>query len=408
MINAKQILIESEHKSKKLFERFEEISLYNQRKVIAAFRGNKVSTRHFAPSTGYGYDDIGKETLCKVFASALGAERAIVTPNIASGTHALTIALFGLLTPGDSILSITGNPYDTLLKVINGDNIGSLKDYNINYSCINYKGNQLDYDEIQRKLRLEKPTLVFITRSRGYSLRDALSINEIENLCNIIRNNSPTSIIFVDNCYGEFVDIKEPTDVGADIIVGSLIKNPGGGLAPTGGYIAGKSGYIDKIANRVTAPSLGLEIGSYNASYIPFYQGFFIAPSVVENALKTSILGAFAFDLLEFEVYPKPEIIPNDIIRAIQFNTEYELIEFIRGIQYSSPVDSYVIPYPWDMPGYSSHVIMAAGTFIQGGSIELSADAPIRKPYIAYLQGGLTYQHGRLGIEEAVNRIINH
>ncbi|MDR0751251.1 MAG: methionine gamma-lyase family protein [Christensenellaceae bacterium] len=408
MIKSEAIIKDAEIKAKALFSEIECVSLVNQKKVIDAFRDNKVSSRHFTPSTGYGYDDISKITLCQVYASVFKTEKAIVSPIIASGTHALTIALFGLLKPGDSILSITGNPYDTLMKVINGDNIGSLKDYNISYSSIEYLNNSPDIKIIIKRLSTEKPTLVFITRSRGYSLRNALSIDEIKDLCKIIKSNSPNSIIFVDNCYGEFVDKREPCEIGADVVVGSLIKNPGGGIAPSGGYIAGKEPFINKISNRVTAPSLGLEIGSYNATYIPFYQGFFFAPSIVENAMKTNILAGFAFEMLGYETYPKASVMPNDIIRAIKFDNESELIEFIRGVQYSSPVDSYVVPYPWEMPGYSDKVIMAAGSFIQGGSIELSADAPIRVPYIAYFQGGLTYQHGKLALLESVDRLVTN
>ena len=383
-----------------------DIALYNQKKVLNAFREHRVATRHFTGTTGYGYDDIGRDTLCNLFATVFGAESAIVSPNIVSGTHALTIALFGLLRPNDTLLCITGAPYDTLREVIGGDNIGSLKDYGINYEEIALKDYEIDYEAIGNYLENNTPKVIMITRSRGYEWRDALSIDNIEKIINFVRKYNKNAVIMVDNCYGEFIDKLEPTQVGADICVGSLIKNAGGGIAPTGGYIVGKRQWVDQVGYRLTAPSIGMEVGSYNASYMPFYEGLFLAPVTVANAVKGTILATIAFDLLGYEVKPNPMTIPKDVICSIKFNTADELIAFIQGVQYSSPVDSYVTPEPWAMPGYDHEVIMAAGTFVQGASIELSADAPIKEPYIAYLQGGLTYQHFKIALSECIDRII--
>ena len=403
-----EIIQQAEQNAQKLFNEIDnDIALFNQNKVLDAFRKNRVSLRHFAPTTGYGYDDIGRDTLAKVFSDVFCAENSIVSPNILSGTHALTIALFGILRPNDLMISVTGAPYDTLNEVISGKNIGSLAEYGIKYDQVELTTDgKLDFGEISRVLSEKQPKLVFITRSKGYAWRDALSIKDIENATKIIKKASPNSIIMVDNCYGEFTDKKEPLEVGADIIVGSLIKNVGGGIAPTGGYIAGKSDCIEQIGYRLTSPSIGTEVGSYNSSYLPFYEGLFFAPTVVASAVKGSILAGFTFKSLGYEVNPEPETRPGDIIRSIKFNTAEELISFVQGVQYSSPVDSHVTPEPWEMPGYQHQVIMAAGTFVQGASLELSADSPIKEPYIAYLQGGLTYQHCKIAIAECIERII--
>lgn len=384
-----------------------DIALYNQKKVLDAFREHRVATRHFTSTTGYGYDDIGRDTLCNVFATVFGAESAIVSPNLVSGTHALTVALFGLLRPNDTLLCITGAPYDTLREVIGGDNIGSLKDYGVKYDEITLKDYQIDYDAIGSYLENNSPKVVMITRSRGYEWRDALSIADIEKTINFVRKYNKNAVIMVDNCYGEFIDKLEPTQVGADIAVGSLIKNAGGGIAPTGGYIVGKKQWVEQIGYRLTAPSIGMEVGSYNSSYMPFYEGLFLAPATVANAVKGTVLACIALNLMGFEVKPNPMTLPKDVICSIKFNTAEELITFIQGVQYSSPIDSYVTPEPWAMPGYDHEVIMAAGTFVQGASIELSADAPIKEPYIAYLQGGLTYQHFRIALSECIDRIID-
>ena len=384
-----------------------DIALYNQKKVLNAFREHRVATRHFTGTTGYGYDDIGRDTLCNLFATVFGAESAIVSPNIVSGTHALTLALFGLLRPKDTLLCITGAPYDTLREVIGGENIGSLKDYGIKYEEIALNNYQIDYEAIANYLEVNSPKVIMITRSRGYEWRDALSIADIEKTINFVRKYNKNAVIMVDNCYGEFIDKMEPTQIGADICVGSLIKNAGGGIAPTGGYIVGKKQWVDQVGYRLTAPSIGMEVGSYNASYMPFYEGLFLAPVTVANAVKGTILATIAFDLMGYDVKPNPMTIPKDVICSIKFNTAEELIAFIQGVQYSSPVDSYVTPEPWAMPGYDHEVIMAAGTFVQGASIELSADAPIKEPYIAYLQGGLTYQHFKIALTECIERIMD-
>lgn len=403
-----EIIEKAEKLAEPLFKIIDnDIALYNQKKVLNAFREHRVATRHFTGTTGYGYDDIGRDTLCNLFATVFGAESAIVSPNIVSGTHALTLALFGLLRPKDTLLCITGAPYDTLREVIGGENIGSLKDYGIKYEEIALNNYQIDYEAIANYLEVNSPKVIMITRSRGYEWRDALSIADIEKTINFVRKYNKNAVIMVDNCYGEFIDKMEPTQIGADICVGSLIKNAGGGIAPTGGYIVGKKQWVDQVGYRLTAPSIGMEVGSYNASYMPFYEGLFLAPVTVANAVKGTILATIAFDLMGYDVKPNPMTIPKDVICSIKFNTAEELIAFIQGIQYSSPVDSYVTPEPWAMPGYDHEVIMAAGTFVQGASIELSADAPIKEPYIAYLQGGLTYQHFKIALTECIERIMD-
>ncbi len=402
-----EIIEKAENNARELFLRIDnDISLYNQKKVLDAFRENRVAMRHFAPTTGYGYDDVARDTLCNVFATIFKAESAIVSPNLVSGTHALTVALFGLLRPNDTLLCITGAPYDTLQQVIGGENIGSLKDYSVKYDEIGLKNYEIDYNSIGAYLEKNNPKVIMLTRSRGYEWRDALSIENIKNIIDFIKKYDKTAVVMVDNCYGEFIDKMEPTEVGADICVGSLIKNPGGGIAPTGGYIVGKKRWVDQCAYRLTAPSIGMEVGSYNQSYMQFYQGLFLAPATVANAVKGTILAVNALNLMGYDVKPTVGELPKDVICSIKFNTAKELISFIQGVQYSSPVDSYVTPEPWAMPGYENEVIMAAGTFVQGASIELSADAPIKEPYIAYLQGGLTYQHFKIALSECLERIL--
>ena len=394
----------AETKSKATFDEIESRALFNQKKVLDAYRNARISYYHFNPTSGYGYSDAGREKLSEVFAEVFGAESAIVSPNIVSGTHALTIAMFGLLKSGDLLLSATGSPYDTLQEVISGKDNGSLADYKINYDEIQLKDGGIDREALESYVREKKPTVVMLTRSRGYAWRDALTTADIAAAADIIKRNSPKSVVLVDNCYGEFVETREPTQCGADVIVGSLIKNAGGGLAPTGGYIAGKSDLIAKIGYRLTSPSIGNEVGSYAASYMPFFQGLFLAPIVTKNALKSAILASNVFTELGFEALPKPGKMPGDIICSIKFNAPEPMINFIQSIQYLSPVESYATPEPWDMPGYTDQVIMAAGTFVQGASIELSADGPVRAPYIAYLQGALTYEHGKLAISEFLSR----
>lgn len=394
----------AETKAKATFDEIESRALFNQKKVLDAYRNARISYYHFNPTSGYGYSDAGREKLSEVFAEVFGAESAIVSPNIVSGTHALTIAMFGLLKSGDLLLSATGSPYDTLQEVISGKDNGSLADFKINYDEIQLKDGGIDREALESYVREKKPTVVMLTRSRGYAWRDALTTADIEAAADIIKRNSPKSVVLVDNCYGEFVETREPTQCGADVIVGSLIKNAGGGLAPTGGYIAGKSDLIAKIGYRLTSPSIGNEVGSYAASYMPFFQGLFLAPIVTKNALKSAILASNVFTELGFEALPKPGKMPGDIICSIKFNAPEPMINFIQSIQYLSPVESYATPEPWDMPGYTDQVIMAAGTFVQGASIELSADGPVRAPYIAYLQGALTYEHGKLAISEFLSR----
>ncbi len=397
----------AEESLKKQFASIDEISLFNTEKVLAAFLEEEIALRHFNPSTGYGYGDEGREKLGRVYARAFGAEKAIVSPALLSGTHALTVALFGVLRPRDNILFMTGKPYDTIQGVIWGEGNGSLKDFGVGYEVVPLDENgKVDLPAVKRTLLNGNFRMVYIQRSRGYELRDAFSVDEIGKMCAFLRENGFRGCIFVDNCYGEFVEKEEPTEVGADLIVGSLIKNPGGGLAPTGGYIAGKASYILQCANRLTAPSVGGEIGSYAYGYQQYFQGFFLAPHVVAQALKGGLLIGKCMEDLGFENFPKLQKPLADITRAIRFNTERELTGFIQSVQEVSPVDSFVKLEAWDMPGYDDKVIMAAGTFVAGASIELSADAPIRKPYTAYFQGGLTYEHCKLACIAILKKLL--
>ena len=396
----------AEESLKAQFSSIDKIALYNTEKVLSACREEEIALRHFFPSTGYGYGDEGREKLGKVYARAFGAEEAIVSPALLSGTHALTVALFGVLRPRDNILFITGKPYDTIQGVIWGEGNGSLKDFGVGYEIIPLDDRgKVDFPTVKSALCEGKFRMVYIQRSRGYELRDAFSVEEIGKMCAFVRTCGFEGCIFVDNCYGEFVETREPSEVGADLIVGSLIKNPGGGLAPTGGYIAGKTCYVAQCANRLTAPSVGGEIGSYAYGYQQFFQGFFLAPHVVAQALKGGLLIGKCMEDLGFENFPKLEKPLADITRAIRFSTEEELTNFIRSVQEVSPVDSFVKLEAWDMPGYDCKVIMAAGTFVAGASIELSADAPIREPFTAYFQGGLTYEHCKLACREILKKL---
>ncbi len=400
-------ILSQEKKLSKHFERIDEIALYNQEKVLNAFQKERIALRHFLPSTGYGYGDEGRDTLGRVYAHAFGAERAIVSPSLLSGTHALTVALFGILRPNQRALCITGMPYDTIRGVIWGENNGSLKDFGVSFDVVSLNSSgKVDEEAVKSALSLQEYQSVYIQRSRGYELRDAFTVEEIGKMCALVRENGFTGCIFVDNCYGEFVEKQEPTEVGADIIVGSLIKNPGGGIAPTGGYIAGKSNYIEQVEYRLTAPSVGGEIGSYAYGYQQFYQGFFLAPHVVAQSLKGGLLIGGCLEELGYENFPKTSVIPADITRAVQFDTEKQLTDFIQSVQDCSPVDSFVHLEAWDMPGYDCKVIMAAGCFVQGASIELSADAPIRTPYVAYFQGGLTYEHCKIALKEMLKKLL--
>lgn len=401
-----EIIENAEKRAESLFRELDRRALFNQKKVLDAFREAGVSYHHFNPTTGYGYGDAGREKLGEVFAGVFGAEAAIVSPNIVSGTHALTVALFGLLKTGDSFISATGEPYDTLKEVISGKGNGSLAEYGIGYESIPLKGDSVDLETLGKKLKEKRFKLVMLTRSRGYDWRRALALNEIASACALIKKISPETVVMVDNCYGEFVCTEEPTEFGADVVVGSLIKNIGGGIAPTGGYVAGKRDLVEKIGYRLTSPSIGTEVGSYAYGYMPFFEGLFFAPSVVRNALKGVVLASYVFDGLGFEALPVAGEIPYDIVCSVKFLKPEPMIKFIQSVQYVSPVDSSATPEPWDMPGYDDRVIMAAGTFVAGASIELSADGPVKPPYIAYFQGGLTYEHVKLALAEALKDIV--
>ena len=404
-MNNKKFIENCEKKLEERFKLAEEISYFNQSKVLEAFNEYNVALRHFNGTTGYGYDDEGRDTLGKLYARAFGAEAGIASPHLLSGTHALTVALFGLLRPNDTLLCISGMPYDTIRGVIFGENNGSLKDFGVKFDyCGLTAEGKLDKNAIKSKFN-GSVKVVYIQRSRGYELRDAFSCGEIGEICKFVRSLGFGGCIFVDNCYGEFVEKTEPTELGADIIVGSLIKNAGGGLAPTGGYICGKQNYIDLIGKRLTAPSIGLEVGSYEGGYRYFYQGLYMAPHVVAQAVKTSLLIGQAMGELGYKNYPSLDKVPHDITRAIQFDSAEKMVNFIREVQYASPVDGYVTCEPWDMPGYDDKIIMAAGTFVSGASIELSADGPVNPPYIAYFQGGLTYEHGKYALDKILNKL---
>ena len=405
MIDNEIFIKECEEKLKEKFTLVDEIAYHNQKKVMQAFSNNNIALRHFAGTSGYGYGDEGRDTLGKLYAEVFNTESGIVSPHLLSGTHSISVALFGLVKRGDNVLCVSGMPYDTIRPVIYGDNIGSLKDLGVNFECVELDINgKFDFDGIKKGLE-NKVDLIYIQRSRGYELRDAFSCEEIGEVCSFVRQNGFNGCIFVDNCYGEFVEKVEPTDVGADICVGSLIKNAGGGIAPTGGYIVGKDEYIQAIGRRFTAPSIGLEVGSYEAGYRYFYQGLFMAPHTVGQAVKVSLLIGMAMTKLGYKNYPSIDKIPHDITRCIEFGDADKMVNFIREVQYASPVDSYVTCEPWDMPGYDDKIIMAAGTFVSGASIELSADGPVKAPYLAYFQGGLTYEHGKYALSKILDKI---
>lgn len=390
-------------------EAIEKTTEYNQQKMLAAFIKNGVSESHFAASTGYGYGDRGRDTLDRVFADALGSEDALVRHNFVSGTHALTVALFGVLRPGDTMLSVTGLPYDTLRSVIGltGDGDGSLKEFGIHYEQVEMKSDgKPDYEEIERRVH-PGIRMVYVQRSRGYSLRPSLFVEEIEKIATIAKSKAPGCVVMVDNCYGEFVQKEEPVTRGADLMAGSLIKNPGGGVAPTGGYIAGKKELVEKCAYRLTTPGTGREIGATLGNNRELFMGAFHAPHVTGEALKTAVFTAALFQLLGYEVTPKYDEPRADIIQTLLLGNEKALVAFCRGVQRGAPVDSFVVPEPWDMPGYDCKVIMAAGAFTLGASIELSADAPLREPYAAWMQGGLNYHSGRLGAMLAAQSMLD-
>ncbi len=391
------------------FAEIDAVSEENTMRVIDAFQEFRVSEACFAGTTGYGYDDLGRETLEKVWARVFGAEKALVRINFVNGTHAIASALFAALRPGDTLMSVMGAPYDTLRTAIgiDGDEYGSLRFYGVNYCQVDTAGGGPDYESIRRACEGMRPECVLIQRSRGYASRKALTLDEIAGIVRTVKSASPESVCVVDNCYGEFLDTREPTMVGADLIAGSLIKNPGGGLAPTGGYIAGRAELVDRAANRLTVPGIGGECGCTLGNNRALFQGLFLAPHTAAQALKTAVLCAAMLEKLGYETAPGPLEPRSDIIQTVTLRTPENLRRFCRGIQSGSPVDSYVTPEPWPMPGYNDEVIMAAGAFIQGSSIELSCDGPMREPYMAFLQGGLTYESGKLGVMNAIAEMLD-
>lgn len=390
------------------FDRIDAIAEENTRKVLSAFQKHRVSEGHFYGTTGYGYDDMGRDTLDRIYAEIFHTEDALVRIQFVSGTHTISCALFGILRPGDVLLSAVGSPYDTLLGPIGvtGDHPGSLKELGVEYRQVDLIDDRPDLDGMAKAARDPRVKVVLIQRSKGYATRASLSVAEIAAMCKVIREANPSVNILVDNCYGEFVETIEPTQVGADLIMGSLIKNPGGGLAPTGGYIAGRKDLVKAASMRLTTPGIGRECGSTLGNNRALYQGLFLSPHVVAQALKTAVFAAKMMELLGYRTEPASDAVRADIIQMIHFGAPEPVKKFCRGIQMGAPVDSYVTPEPWDMPGYDCPVIMAAGAFIQGGSIELSCDAPMRPPYTAYFQGGLTYESGKTGVLLAVEELL--
>ncbi len=406
-----EISVKALEESKKQFDKIEEITEYNQQKMLKAFIDNNVSESIFSESTGYGYNDRGREIIDRVFAQAVGAEDSLVRHNFTCGTHTLTVALFGILRPGDVMLSVSGRPYDTILPVIGvgstaDENMGSLKNYGVKYEEVklNSEG-RLDYDKIKERLEQGPVRMVYIQRSRGYSLRPSISVDEIRKVVEIAHSFKGT-MVMVDNCYGEWTEKIEPTDVGADIIAGSLIKNPGGGIAKTGGYIAGKKKYIDLCAYRMTTPGLGREVGATLGHSRELFMGIFNGPHVVGEALKTAVFTSAVMKHLGFESTPEINEDRHDIIEAIKLGKEELLIAFCQGLQKGAPIDSFVTPEPWEMPGYDNKVIMSAGAFTLGSSIELSADAPLREPFAVWLQGGLNFHSSKIAVLHAAQEVL--
>jgi len=390
------------------FQMLEQTEIINTARILKAFSKYEVAQRHFAPSTGYGYNDTGRETLESIYAEIFQTESALVRPHIASGTHAISLCLFGLAIPGDHILSVTGKPYDTLDQVLglNGLLTGSLKEMNVDFSYVNLKPDgQVDIKAVIAAIQ-PNTRILMLQRSCGYEWRPSILPEDMQSIFEYVKKNHSNCITMVDNCYGEFVCDCEPSHLGADICVGSLIKNPGGGLAPTGGYIVGSQEAVNRISYRLTAPGIGKEIGSYAGSYLPFYQGLFLAPHTVTQALKTAALAGAVFEKLQIPTMPASQSKRSDIIQAACLQKKEKLITFCRNIQQNSPVDSMVCPEPWDMPGYSCDIIMASGSFIAGSSLELSADAPLKEPYNLFIQGGLTYAHGKLALMSAMESIM--
>lgn len=400
---------QAEEEIRPQFERIDRIAMLNTRKVMTAFQDNKVSDSCFAGTTGYGYDDLGREVLDKVYAQVFRTEAALVRIGFVNGTHALSAALFAILKPGDTLLSVTGLPYDTLRNAIGieGDCHGSLKFYGINYKQVDLKNGEADLDAIIAALADRSISAVLIQRSRGYENRKALSAEEIGEICSAVKSVAPNVTVMVDNCYGEFTGEHEPTEYGVDIMAGSLIKNPGGGLAPTGGYIVGRKDLVENAAMRLTTPGIGGECGASLGNNRLLFQGFFMAPHIVAQAIKTVTFCSAMMKKIGFESSPAPDEARNDIIQMVTLKNAENMKKFCHGVQAGAPVDSYVTPEPWQMPGYNVPVIMAAGAFVQGSSIELSADGPMREPYTLYVQGGITYESGKLGIMMAVNEMLS-
>lgn len=396
----------AEEQVKSQFEQIQKICEYNSLKVLKAFQDNHISDMHFGSTTGYGYSDVGRDAIEKVFAQVLGAQDSLVRSQFISGTHALSVALFAFLRPGDTMLSICGKPYDTLDSVIGiQENASSLKSFGIQYEQIDLIENQFNIEKIKQRLAKSKVKLIEIQRSRGYSLRKSITLKQVEEVIKEIRQIDQDVIIMIDNCYCEFVQEKEPTEVGADVIVGSLIKNLGGGIAPNGAYIAGREDLVELAAQRLTSPGQGKEVGPTLGMNKMILQGLFMAPSVVASSLKTAVLASKMLEDLGYCPEPLYNQERADIVQTIQFGNQEDLIKYCQGIQMGSPVDSNSIPEPWDMPGYNDKIIMAAGAFTQGSSIELSCDAPIRPPFVAFMQGGLTYEYGKLGVLKAISNM---
>ena len=405
-----ELIAQGEEQAKDSFIRIDQNALKCQERVLKAFQTHRISARHFAPTEGYGYDDIGRDALDDVFADALQAEAALVRPQIANGTHAIFLGLSGVLEPGDTILSLSGTPYDTLESAVglSGDLPNALSRFRIGFHAVPLKNDRIDFETAGDRLKADASIrMVYLQRSRGYAWRQALTIEQIREAVRFVRSIRPNAIIFVDNCYGEFTEAEEPTAAGADLIAGSLIKNCGGGIAPTGGYLAGRKDLIEAVSFRQTVPGCGKEIGSYAASYRPYYQGLFMAPHTVAQCLKSAVLFASLFELLGYKTLPGVNDLRSDIIQSVQFDTKEEMISFMQAVQAAAPIDSFVVPEPWDMPGYADQVIMAAGTFVQGATTELSADGPIRAPYTAYLQGALTYEHAVIAAKSVLNALIS-
>lgn len=391
-----------------IHRKIDQVIEVNQQRVLESFQKHRVSEIHFTASTGYGYGDMGREVLEAVYADVFGGEAGLVRPQIISGTHAISISLFGVLRPGDGLLYITGKPYDTLEEVVGlrGEDNGSLKEYGIHYNCVDLaEDGSIDFEAVQKAIK-PNTKVIGIQRSKGYGDRPSFTISEIKTMIQFVKEIKSDLIVFVDNCYGEFVEELEPCHVGADLMAGSLIKNPGGGIVKTGGYIVGKTQFVEMCAYRMTSPGIGREAGASLYSLLEMYQGFFLAPHITGQALKGAVFTSALLEKVGLQTSPKWDATRTDLIQSVQFNHKEMMIEFCQEIQAASPVDSFVKPYPSLMPGYEHEVIMAAGTFIQGASIELSADGPIRPPYTAYVQGGLTYAHVKIAVSNALNRLI--